>query len=177
MHKRTHIDTHMNAWMHIHNYMCTHANTYTLVNTIKLMLGASLKQCAHTCILSHQHTQEEAAETLLATRVLADAEAEAVASAASAVASEVSLSYMYHATRLYTNSGANTHLCFNSTRKTHTNTASEITAEVFMRSYNSIETIGFLFRKNDVQFIRSEILLQRLFHSILYQETFHLIYT
>jgi len=74
--------------------MRTYANTCTLVNTIELMLSASLKRCAHTCILSHQHTQEEAAATLLATRVLADAEAEAVASAASAVASEVSLSYV-----------------------------------------------------------------------------------
>jgi len=49
---------------------------------------------------AHMHTQEEAASTLLANQVLADAAAEAVASAASAIASEVC--DMYHKQKVYT---------------------------------------------------------------------------
>jgi len=106
-------DTHAYTYMHTHAYTRRHIHTcsdahpqphehtcqqmYT-INTIKRILGASLRLFAHTCIRAHPYTQEEAASTLLADRVLADSTAEAVASAASAIASEVS--YIYHATRL-----------------------------------------------------------------------------
>jgi len=64
------------------------------MNTIKHILGTSLRRFAHTRIRIHPCTQEEAASTLLANQVLADAAAEAVASAASAIASEVSYIYI-----------------------------------------------------------------------------------
>jgi len=103
IHVCTHTCSHAHPQPHMH--MCQQRYA---INTIKHILSASLRRFAHTCIRAHPYTQEEAASTLLANQVLANAAAEVVASAASTIASEVR--YMYHATRFYSNSGSIIHV-------------------------------------------------------------------